>query len=86
MPNNHKKYHWKLHCGTRPTKLLARTGNASMSAQSKVKMRCDERKTKSFLHISNQACLGVPIAMTGNVGVPWVSGGYSTVDVFRRSD
>jgi len=36
--------------------------------------------------MSNQACPGMPVAAIGKVGVPSVSGSYSTADVFGRSD
>jgi len=39
-------------------------------------------KVKARMRRDNQACLGVPVAAIGKVGVPSVSDGYSAADMF----
>jgi len=40
------------------------------------------RKSTFYVTVPNQACSGVPVAATGKVEVPSVSGGYGTADTF----
>jgi len=46
----------------------------------KAKTHRDGGRRKSTVYTSNPACMGVPVAAIGKVGVALVSGGYGTAD------